>query len=197
MPSRTGPDLVLDATLACIARVGLTKTTLDDVAREAGCARATVYRYFPGKLPLLVAVVTREADTLQAQMLEAAADEPTLADAATAVITTAAHALANHPALVFLTTNEPEVLLPYLAFERESAVLMAAAEMVAPAFDRFLSEAHATRLGEWVARLTMSYLCSPSEHVDVFDAAQVRSLVDDFVLPGFSRAAGAFEGVSQ
>jgi AcrR family transcriptional regulator len=197
MPARTGPDLVLDATLACIARVGLTKTTLDDVAREAGCARATVYRYFPGKLPLLTALVAREADTLQTQILAAAADARTLADAATVVITTAARTLANHRALVFLTTHEPEVLLPYLAFERESAVLMGAAEMVAPAFTRFLSDAHATRLGEWVARLTLSYLCSPSEHVDVFDAAQVRSLVDDFVLPGFARAAGAFEGASQ
>jgi AcrR family transcriptional regulator len=197
MPVRTGPDLVLDATLACIARVGLTKTTLDDVAREAGCARATVYRYFPGKQPLLAALVAREVDTLQAQLLAAAADAPDLADATTAVITTAAHTLAHHRALGFLTTHEPEVLLPYLAFERESAVLMVAAEMVAPAFTRFLSEAHAIRLGEWIARLTMSYLCSPSEYFDVFDAVQVRALVDDFVLPGFARAAGAFEGVSQ
>ena len=40
---------LLDATVACIARVGVSKTTLDDVAREAGCSRATLYRYFPGK----------------------------------------------------------------------------------------------------------------------------------------------------
>ena len=52
---------ILDAALACIARVGLAKTTLDDVAREAGCARATVYRCFPGKQQLLGALVDREA----------------------------------------------------------------------------------------------------------------------------------------
>ena len=197
MPARTGPDLVLDATLSCIARVGLAKTTLDDVAREAGCARATVYRYFPGKQPLLAALVAREVEILQRAVLAAAEQTDTLADATTAVVTTAARTLTNHAALVFLTTHEPDVLLPYLAFERESAVLMGAADMVAPAFTRFLSDEHATRLGEWVARLTLSYLCSPSEHIDVFDDAHVRSLVDDFVLPGFSRAAGAFEGVSK
>jgi len=197
MPARTGPDLVLDATLTCIARVGLTKTTLDDVAREAGCARATVYRYFPGKQPLLAALVAREVESLRTQLLTAAQTAPTLGDAAAVVVSTAARALADNAALVFLTTHEPEVLLPYLAFERESAVLMAAARVVAPAFARFLSEEHAIRFGEWIARLTMSYLCCPSEHVDVFDAAQVRSLIDDFVLPGFSRAAGAFEGASQ
>ena len=57
MATRTGPDEVLDAAVACIARVGLTKTTLDDVARDAGCARATVYRHFPGKQPLFAALV--------------------------------------------------------------------------------------------------------------------------------------------
>src|SRR5687768_12163722 len=37
------------ALLACTARHGLAKTTLDDVAREAGCARASLYRHFGGK----------------------------------------------------------------------------------------------------------------------------------------------------
>ena len=44
---------LLEATLACLARHGIAKTTLDDVAREAGVARATLYRYFPGKQALL------------------------------------------------------------------------------------------------------------------------------------------------
>ena len=34
--------------LVCIARWGTAKTTLDDIAREAGCSRATIYRLFPG-----------------------------------------------------------------------------------------------------------------------------------------------------
>ena len=39
---------IVDATTRCIARWGVAKTTLDDVAREASCSRATVYRLFPG-----------------------------------------------------------------------------------------------------------------------------------------------------
>ena len=39
---------ILEAALRCIARWGMAKTTLDDVAREAGCSRATIYRAFPG-----------------------------------------------------------------------------------------------------------------------------------------------------
>ena len=50
--------LILDAALTCIGRVGLAKTTLDDVAREARCARATVYRCFANKQQLLAALVS-------------------------------------------------------------------------------------------------------------------------------------------
>ena len=50
---RVLPDDVLDAAVTCIARVGSQKTTLDDVARTAGCSRATVYRFFPGKQQLI------------------------------------------------------------------------------------------------------------------------------------------------
>jgi AcrR family transcriptional regulator len=187
---------VLDAALRCIGRVGLGKTTLDDVAREAGCARATVYRYFPGKQQLMGALVEREVDAFRQKLLAAAHGAESLGEAVTTIITTAAGALLGHPALTFVAAYEPETLLPYLAFERESAVLGAAAQLVAPAFAPFLPTDRATRLAEWVARITLSYLCCPSEHVDVNDARQVRALVDDFVLPGYLRPAGALEGIT-
>ncbi|MGI8793766.1 MAG: TetR/AcrR family transcriptional regulator, partial [Acidimicrobiales bacterium] len=41
-------ERLLEAAYACVGRYGLGKTTMDDVAREAGMSRATVYRYFPG-----------------------------------------------------------------------------------------------------------------------------------------------------
>jgi AcrR family transcriptional regulator len=180
-------ERVLDATLACIARVGLAKTTLDDVARQANCARATVYRYFPGKQPLLAAVVDREVDTMQRELLAAAADAETLPDAVTAVVVTGARALQRHEALAFVAAYEAEQLLPFLAFERENAVLRSAAALVAPAFEPFLAPVECERLGEWLARITLSYFCSPSEQVDITDPTDVRALVEDFVLPGFVR----------
>jgi len=181
---------ILDAALTCIGRVGLAKTTLDDVAREAGCARATVYRCFPNKQQLLSALVAREADALRDAVVTATALSETLGDAITGVITTAVGALRDHPALVFISTHEPEVLLPFLAFEREDSVLRTAAVLVGPAYARFLNDADATRLGEWIARIALSYLFSPSENFDIGDAGHVRALVDDFVLPGFVKSEG-------
>src|SRR3974390_501568 len=53
---------IVDATLRRMATHGVRKTTLDDVAREAGVSRATLYRTFPGgKEAVLAAVVETEA----------------------------------------------------------------------------------------------------------------------------------------
>ena len=184
---------VLDATLTCIARVGVAKTTLDDVAREAGCARATVYRYFPGKQPLLNAVVAREADRIAAAVLHAAIAADDLSDAASAVLMTGAEFLLDHDALRFVLTVEPELLLPHISFARGDVMLALCASRVAPAFTRFLDPEHALRLSEWLVRIGLSYLCSP-EATDLLDHERVRALVEDFVLPGLRRPVST-EGI--
>ena len=52
---------IIDGTLACLARHGTAKTTVDDIAREPGVSRATVYRAFPGgRDEILGAVVDTE-----------------------------------------------------------------------------------------------------------------------------------------
>ena len=66
-----------------------------------------------------------------------------------------------------------------------AAFLAVAAERLAPAFAAPLPPADAARLAEWVVRMTISFLLCPSDRFDVADAAQVRSAVDAFVVPGF------------
>ena len=39
---------VLEGAYECIARRGMAKTTVDDVAAASGISRATIYRIFPG-----------------------------------------------------------------------------------------------------------------------------------------------------
>ena len=185
-------DRVLDGARACIARVGVGKTTLDDVAREAGCARATVYRCFPGKQALFRALLDREVAALGARVVEAAAGASSLADAVVAVMLTGVETFRSHPALAFVLAHEPEIVAPQLSFERGSALLAAAAVFAAPAFTRFLPADRAERLGEWVARLTLSYLCNPSDEAQLDDPDYLRALVVDYVLPGLTRTVNPF-----
>ncbi len=193
-------DRILDGALACVARVGLGKTTLDDVAREAGCARATVYRCFAGKQGLFTAVLQREVDALGVRAINAAATADSLADAIVAVILAGTDTFTSHAALRFVVEHEQEILAPQLSFDRGSAVLRGAGTLLAPAFTRFVEPDRAERLAEWVARVTLSYLLNPSEQVRFDDRAQVRAFVVDFVLPGVTQftavAANSIEGDS-
>jgi AcrR family transcriptional regulator len=182
----TQAERVLEATVACIARVGVAKTTLDDVAREAGCARATVYRHFPGKQPLLRAVIAREAELVTGEVRAAASEAATLSDAAVAVVVTGARRLLDHAALRFVLAVEPEVLLPHISFDHGDRLLSEVALRIGPAFVGFLEPEQALRFAEWLARIGFSYLCSP-EASELVDELHVRALVEDFVLPGLDR----------
>lgn len=186
------PDRILDAALACIARVGVDKTTLDDVAREAGCGRATLYRCFSGRQALFGALLDREVHALAERVIDAARRSESVTDAIVAVMLTAAEPFRTHAALAFVIAHEPEIVTPQLSFERGSALLIRAAALVAPAFTRFVSHDRAERLGEWVARLTLSYLCNPSADVHLDDPDYVRALVVDYVVPGVTRTVNPF-----
>ncbi|HTT87084.1 MAG TPA: TetR/AcrR family transcriptional regulator [Acidimicrobiales bacterium] len=176
---------LVDAALACIARQGIAGTTLDDVARAAGCSRATVYRAFPGgKEGLLSAVVDTEVArffTSLAVPMAAAAD---LEDVLVAGMTEAARRIAGHQALSHQREHEPEVVLPHLAFAHFDTVLAVSATFTAPFLGRFLDHDEARRVAEWAARIVLSHLACPAEGVDLTDEAGVRSLVRTFMLPG-------------
>jgi AcrR family transcriptional regulator len=185
---------ILDAAVACIARVGVSKTTLDDVARAAGCSRATLYRYFPGKPAVLGALVAREAVVLAAALQAASADAESLGDAVVAIVVAAAGWLASQPALNFVMAAEPELLLPHLAFDGADRVLRAAAPVVAPSLERFVGADASLRAGEWLARMILTYVCSPTDAVDLADPSSVRRLVTDFVVPGLTTVSDASRG---
>jgi AcrR family transcriptional regulator len=188
-------ETLFDAALTCFSRVGVGKTTLDDVAREAGCSRASVYRYFPGKQSLVQALVAREANGLCAAVIAAADAEATLADAAVAALTTGAGLLLEHDALRYVLTVEPELLVPYLSFSGGDALLGAASHRLAVAFERFCEPDIAVRLAEWLVRLGISYLCGPDAD-EVVDPVRARALIQDFVLPGLQRPVRT-EGINR
>ena len=57
-------DVLLDATERLLARYGYKKTTMDDVAREAGIGKGSIYLYFPSKEELALSSIDRIVDRL-------------------------------------------------------------------------------------------------------------------------------------
>lgn len=182
---RASPDAsVIDAALICFARWGVTKTTLDDVARQAGCSRATVYRLFPGGKDVLVdAVLSSELDQLLTELGNRLASAPTLAEKLTAGVLYASETFNGHAALRFMLDHEPDQVLPHLAFSRFDAVLAEVAAFVAPDLVPHVGEDLALRTGEWATRIICSYNLYPSESFDLADEADVRRFVATFFLP--------------
>lgn len=52
--SEEAHQAILDATLALLAEVGFSQLTVEGVASRAGVGKATIYRRWPSKLPLVV-----------------------------------------------------------------------------------------------------------------------------------------------
>lgn len=54
-------DRIHDVALACFERQGIRETSMDDVSRELGVSRPTLYHYYSTKDELLLEVVARQA----------------------------------------------------------------------------------------------------------------------------------------
>ena len=178
---------VVAALLRCVARWGLAKTTIEDLAREAGVSRATVYRLFPGgKDAVLYVAVRAEVHRLLSELLDEALHAEDLEVCLVRGVHHAAQFLGGHPALSFLRDHERAVLEQVIAFERLDVVLVSAGVALQPALGRFLSPADAHDAGVWCARLVLSYLAEPAQDVDLTRLEDVQRLVRTFVLPGLS-----------
>ena len=181
---------IVDAALRCVARWGVNKTTLDDVAREAGLSRATIYRLVPGGKDGLMEMVARVEVTEffqeLAQRLEAAT---TLEELLVTGMTGAGRHMGEHPALQFIITYEPQIVLPGLAFAQMNRVLRLASAFATPYLARFIPPDDAAEAADFVVRILLSYAGCPSERVDLTDEQSVRRLVRTFVLPALLQTA--------
>jgi len=176
---------IVDATLSCLARQGLAKTTIDDIAREAKFSRATLYRTFPGgKEAIVAAVVETEVARLFSSLAVVMGEATDLEDVLVSGMVESARRLGAHRALGYLLLHEPGVILPRLTFAHLDQILFTAGDFAAPFFARWLSPDEASRAAEWAVRIVLAYLADPAPDTDLADPADTRALVRAFVLPG-------------
>ncbi len=189
---RTGTDAfaalpprqrVLLAAMECVGRWGMAKTTMDDVARAAGCGRATVYRLFPDGKPELFrmaaqATIGRTLNTL-ARQLESA---ETLEELVYSGVYGAARLSAENPAFQYLVEHEPHRAAPHLSFKRLELLLAMARGLLGPSLRRFVDPVTADRIVELGARVVVAYVFLPAPGFDLADPAVAARIVDRYVL---------------
>ena len=178
-------ERILDATLRAVSRVGVSGLTLDDVARDAGCGRATVYRTFPGGRDEVIqqaALAELHRYTVEVGAALDATDD--LVEMVAATVHATACFVAGSAPLRHVLANEPAAILAHVAFDKSPVVFAVAQEVLAPRLARHLPAERAAETAEWLARLGLSYLAVPNPSVDLTDPAAAHHLVTTFVVPG-------------
>jgi len=176
---------ILQATYACVARWGVSKTTVEDAAREAGLSRATVYRYFPGgREELIDAVVSWQYLVFFGLLYEEVHGAASLEEVLERGLAFARTAVLGHEVLQKVLQTEPEVLLPKLTVETNRTVGLIGGFLVPYLHQHGLADGvDVHEAADFLARMILSYISSPG-HWDLGDPAQVADLVRCELLAG-------------
>jgi len=178
-------DRVLAAVVRCAGHVGLERITVEAVAREAGVARASVYRWFPGGRDQLVDEgVTWEVGRFLARIEEAVADAADFPTRLERGLVFAHRAIEDHDVLQHLLRTEPAGVLPQLqavaplvvAVIRDELAPLLSAERLQPGVDPL-------EAAEVIARLFLSFTVNQGSW-DLADPDEVRELVRGHLLAG-------------
>jgi AcrR family transcriptional regulator len=176
---------ILAGTLAAVERLGMAKTSLEDVAQAAGVSRATIYRYFPGGRDQVVTeTVAWEVEHFLERIVEAVEGLESIGDKLEAALLTGHRAIGEHLLLQQILSTEPEELFRELAeigpLLRTAVAGYVAEELRAVRVQRGVDIDEAS---DYCARLFLSYIGSHGAN-DLSDPAAVERIVETQFLAG-------------
>lgn len=178
-------ERILAATLECVERYGLAKTTVDDAARVAGMSRATVYRYVPGgREQLIVETIGWETGRIVERVAAEVSGAADLEDLLARLLGSGRRAVVGHAVLQKVLQTEPERLLSSLAVGAEWVVGFVRG-FLAPWVESEGGGAGVSpeAAADYLARVLLSFALAPAGW-DLQDPEQVSALVRTEMLAG-------------
>lgn len=178
---------VLDAAYEQFARLGIRKSTMDDVARRAGVSRITVYRRFATKDVLVEHVVRREFRRYFDQFLVDIQRAETVADRVVLGFVSSLRAIRRNPLIGGLIETEPDLLVPSLI--SDGRTLATVRQFVAGQLRReqhagnVSNELDTELVAEMMVRISTSFLAIPSHVIDLDDDEQLAAVARRFLVP--------------
>ena len=168
MPPRPGPELdrVLDAVERCLARYGLRRTSMTDVARELGVARTTLYRQVASLEEAISLVTSRRFHRFLDEMIALGAGGIDVETLVQVIVRTVRTALAD-PVAQRVLHDEPELLGEYFANGSLGALAQQITDLLTPVLQ---AAEHAGRLrvddpamaAGWIVRIVLALGALPA-----------------------------------
>jgi AcrR family transcriptional regulator len=164
LPPDPALDPVLDAAARCLARHGISKTTLSDIAREMGVAPSTVYRKVGSVDNATMLLFAREAQRFLERI-------PTILSAATGpraitmLMTDAIQTLAHDPVAAKVLRDEGDwmgrMVTRQLDHLLSQGVEVAAPLLAAAMAAGLIRTQDPERLAHWLLRIGLAALVAP------------------------------------
>ncbi|SFJ84948.1 transcriptional regulator, TetR family [Streptosporangium canum] len=179
---------ILDAAYEQFCRMGIRRSTMEDVARRAGVSRITVYRRFATKDALVEHVVRREFRRYFDRFLIDIEQARTAADRVVLGFVSSLRAIRRNPLIGGLIAAEPDLLVPSMVNDG-GRTLATVRQFVAGQLRR---EQHAGNVSsdldtdlaaELMVRISASFLAIPSHVIDLDDDEQLAGVARRFLVP--------------
>lgn len=182
-------ERVLRAAYACFDCKGIARTTIEDISREAGISRPTLYKYFAGKEAILDEISRRETFAVNAEVRRNLVRHEEFADFLTGVLLLVVRTASRNPYIRRVTESRDYQLhsmereSPMFRLQREwwHGMLRHAAEREELATD--LDEEEIVTWLTYAQSLLLNYIENPSLN----DAALIRMIRRFVVEPLLAR----------
>jgi AcrR family transcriptional regulator len=186
---------ILDAAYDQFCRLGIQRSTMEDVAKRAGVSRITVYRRFATKDALVEHVVRREFRRYFDQFLVEIEQADTAADRVVLGFVSSLRAIRRNPLIGGMLAVEPDLLVPSMISDG-GHTLATVRRFVAGQLRREQRAGHVAAdldtelVAELMVRVSASFLAIPSHVIDLDDEEQLAAVARQFLVPMLGASAG-------
>lgn len=176
--SEVAADRILDAAERLFTEQDPTSVGMNEIARAAGCSRATLYRYFDSRESLRTAYVHRETHRLGRDILGRIERIEDPRERLIAGITATLRMVRENPALAawFGSTRLP--IGGEMAGQSQVITALASGFLASLGHSPGPDDAALERRARWAVRVIISMLMFPGRDQD-----DERAMIEEFVLP--------------
>ena len=173
---------VCKAALECLKRLGLKKTSMSDIAKEAGISRPTLYKYFKNKEEVFFTAVDLEAHAFAESVVKHAKRFATIEERIVETIINVVKELPKVQNLSFVLDHELAGALRDRAFSDEATLVFS--EMTALPLIEIRPDLadQGVEISEIMSRFALSMILFPGKYSTDYDS--LRGLIEKRILPG-------------